>query len=327
MQLFESVTFGPSGLDRAAHLRTDAVLAELADGRRAGHAIVLWRGKPLLGPVHSDETARDLVRLPVDHPVLAECAQPILLGQEDQGLCLAYDLSHWTPEQAVDESFVDHSEQQHPDLPGGQVFADIRANMTLLEARDAELISTAKALFEWHRSHRFCAVCGHESQMVQAGWQRSCPSCGAPHFPRTDPVVIMLITHGESVLIGRSPGWPEGMYSLLAGFVEPGETPEAAVRREVFEEAGIKVGKTSYLGSQPWAFPNSLMMGFWGEALGTELSIDPNEIEDAIWVPRDEVMRALAGDHAFLKPARKGAIAEFILRHWVADRLGPQNAP
>ena len=221
----------------------------------------------------------------------------------------------------MDPSFVDLSEQQHPALQEDQVFADLRANMTRLDARDAELASTAKALFEWHCSHRFCAVCGHQSEMSQAGWQRTCPSCGAPHFPRTDPVVIMLITKGDSVLIGRSPGWPEGMYSLLAGFVEPGETPEAAVRREVLEEVGIAVGRVDYLGSQPWAFPNSLMMGFRGEALETDLKIDPNEIEDAIWVPRDEMMQALAGDHAFLKPARKGAIAEFILRHWVADRL------
>lgn len=317
MQLFDSVTFGPSGLDRVAHLRTDAVLQDLASGQRAGHAVVLWRGKPL----QADGDARNLVRLPLDHPVIAGRENPILLGQEGDELCLAFDLSEWSPSEAVDESFVDLSEQQHPDLPMGQTFADLRANMTRLSARDAELASTAKALFEWHKSHQHCAVCGHQSKMTQAGWQRSCPSCGAPHFPRTDPVVIMLITSGDSVLIGRSPGWPEGMYSLLAGFVEPGETPEAAVRREVFEEAGVRVGRVSYLGSQPWSFPNSLMMGFWGEALGTDLNIDPNEIEDAIWVPRDEMMQALAGDHDTLKPARKGAIAEFILRHWVADRL------
>lgn len=317
MQLFDSVTFGPSGLDRVAHLRTAEVIAEACNGERKARAICLWRGKPLM----SGEDTRRLVRLPTDHPVFEGNASPIVLGQEDDGLCLAFDLSGWTPDQDVDQSFVDLSEQQHPALPADQVFADLRANMTRLNARDAELASTAKALFEWHRSHRFCAVCGHKSEMSQAGWQRTCPSCGAPHFPRTDPVVIMLITKGDSVLIGRSPGWPEGMYSLLAGFVEPGETPEAAVRREVFEEAGVSVGRVDYLGSQPWAFPNSLMMGFRGEALGTDLNIDPNEIEDAIWVPRDEMMQALAGEHAFLKPARKGAIAEFILRHWVADRL------
>jgi NAD+ diphosphatase len=317
MQLFEGVTFGPSGLDRAAHLRSSEVSEEVRSHQRAGHAIVLWRGKSLLD---AGET-RTLVRLPLDHPLLEEARDPLLLGQEKNGLCFAYDLSDWTPDQDVDDSFVDFTEQQHPLMPEDQTFADLRANMTRLSVRDAELASTAKALFAWHRSHRFCAACGHRSDMVQSGWQRSCPACGTQHFPRTDPVVIMLITHGDKVLIGRSPGWPEGMYSLLAGFVEPGETPESAVRREVLEEAGVHVGRVDYLGSQPWAFPNSLMMGFRGEAMGTELNIDPNEIEEAIWVSRDEMMQALAGDHAFLKPARKGAIAEFILRHWVADRL------
>ena len=154
-----------------------------------------------------------------------------------------------------------------------------------------------------------------------SGWQRSCPDCGGQHFPRTDPVVIMLITRGNSVLMGRSPGWPEGMYSLLAGFVEPGETIEAAVRREVFEEAGIAVGQVTYLASQPWAFPSSLMFGCWGHALSHEITIDPTEIEDAIWVSRDDMLEAFAGQHPILMPARKGAIAQFLLRNWLADTL------
>ena len=133
--------------------------------------------------------------------------------------------------------------------------------------------------------------------------------------------MIMLITHGNAVLMGRSPGWPQGMYSLLAGFVEPGETLEAAVRREVYEEAGVKVGQVNYLASQPWPFPASLMIGCVGEALGTELDIDPVEIEDAIWVSRDEMMTAFAGEHPVLKPARKGAIAHFLLKNWLADTL------
>ena len=155
-----------------------------------------------------------------------------------------------------------------------------------------------------------------------AGWQRDCPACGAHHFPRTDPVVIMLITHGNSVLLGRSPGWPEGMYSCLAGFVEPGETIEAAVRREVFEESGVRVGAVNYVASQPWPFPASLMFGCQGIALGTELNIDRDEIEDARWVPREELADAFAGQHPDILPARKGAIARFLLEHWLADRLG-----
>ena len=159
------------------------------------------------------------------------------------------------------------------------------------------------------------------SNIEQAGWQRKCPDCGAGHFPRTDPVVIMLITHGNSVLVGRSPGWPEGMFSLLAGFVEPGETLEAGVRREVFEEVGVEVGAVSYLASQPWPFPASLMFGCAGEALTTELNIDPVEIEDAMWVSKEDMMLAFAGDHPNILPARKGAIARFLLENWLADRL------
>lgn len=157
--------------------------------------------------------------------------------------------------------------------------------------------------------------------MTMAGWQRDCPSCDRKHFPRTDPVVIMLITHGNSVLMGRSPQWPEGMYSLLAGFVEPGETIEAAVRREVFEEAGVRVGDVEYLASQPWPYPSSLMFGCRGEALTRDITIDPIEIEDALWITREEMLDVFAGTHPVIKPARIGAIAHFIMQHWLADKL------
>jgi NAD+ diphosphatase len=157
--------------------------------------------------------------------------------------------------------------------------------------------------------------------MTQAGWQRSCPDCGAHHFPRTDPVVIMLITHGNDVLLGRSPGWPEGMYSLLAGFIEPGETMEAAVRREVAEETAVSVGQVDYLASQPWPYPSSLMFGCRGEATSREITVDPAELDDALWISREELADALAGNHPVLKPARKGAIARFLMENWLADRL------
>jgi NAD+ diphosphatase len=154
-----------------------------------------------------------------------------------------------------------------------------------------------------------------------AGWQRICPSCGAHHFPRTDPVVIMLVTRGNSVLVGRSPGWPPGMYSLLAGFVEPGETLEAAVRREVFEEAGVRIGAVRYLSSQPWPFPASLMVGCRGEALPGEITIDPAEIEDALWLTREQMVTVMAGAHPRIRAPRRGAIAHFLVEAWLADRL------
>jgi NAD+ diphosphatase len=282
----------------------------------------MWRGKPL---VEGDERGR-LVRLEMDHPVLGDAGAPaVLLGREDGGgLIFAHDISLWSPDELDEASlnqFSDTSEQYHPALPDTQCFAELRRIMTQLDARDAELAATAKAICSWHLSHRFCARCGQESEMVASGWQRSCPACNGQHFPRTDPVVIMLITHGNSVLLGRSPGWPEGMYSCLAGFIEPGETMEAAVRREVIEEAGIAVGQVSYLASQPWAFPSSLMLGCRGEALTTQITLDPVELEDAIWITREEVMQAMAGQHPDLLPARKGAIAHFLLHNWLADTL------
>jgi NAD+ diphosphatase len=131
----------------------------------------------------------------------------------------------------------------------------------------------------------------------------------------------MLITAGNSVLLGRSPGWPQGMFSLLAGFVEPGETIEAAVRREVLEETAVRVGAVSYLASQPWPFPASLMIGCRGEALSTEISIDPAEIEHALWLTREEMVLVMAGEHPVVKPSRRGAIAHFLLGNWLADTL------
>lgn len=157
--------------------------------------------------------------------------------------------------------------------------------------------------------------------MSEAGWQRRCDACKAHHFPRTDPVVIMLITHGNSVLMGRSHHWPEGMYSLLAGFVEPGETIEAAVRRETFEESGVEVGEVRYLSSQPWPFPNSLMFGCQGFATSDQITIDPVEIEDACWVSREDMMDAAAGHRPDMRPARKGSIARFLIEKWLADAL------
>jgi len=322
MKNAEQVTFGGSGLDRAGEVRGNPqALAEMA-ADPAARTIVFWRGKPLI----SSEAPTGLIRLGLDHKALRDAPEPpILLGREDGAPVFAVDLSSWTPEN-LDEThlggFTDPSEQRHPSLPDWMVFAELRRVMTWLTPRDAELAASGKAVYGWHQSHRFCARCGVETEMTQGGWQRSCPDCGASHFPRTDPVVIMLITHGNSVLVGRSPGWPQGMYSLLAGFIEPGETMEAAVRREVFEEAGVRVGDVGYLASQPWPFPASLMLGCWGHATSTDITIDPVEIEDARWITREDMMTISQGLHPEVLPARKGAIAHFLIERWLEDTLG-----
>ena len=321
MRHAETVTFGGSALDRAGEIRGNPEALAQLRADPAARAIVFWRGKPLIAP----ERPAGLVRLAMDHPALQEAAAaPILLGREDGAARFAVDISGWQPadlDQSQLGAFLDPSEQRHPLLGDDMAFAELRRVMTWLDPRDAELAASGKAILGWHETHRHCARCGAATDLAQGGWQRVCPDCGGAHFPRTDPVVIMLITHGNSVLMGRSPGWPEGMYSLLAGFVEPGETVEAAVRREVFEEAGVQVGAVSYLSSQPWPFPASLMLGCAGEALSHDLTIDPVEIEDALWVTREEMMEVFAGSHPRLLPARRGAIAHFLLENWLADTL------
>ena len=320
MKHAEKVTFGGSGLNRAAHLRSDdAELKKLCQNPKA-RVLPIWQGKPMIAGEDRDRGAW----LPLNASIFANHpAEKIFLGLHEGAAYFAQDIPNWTPDGDLDDlgAFFDPSEQSYPGLPDDHRFAELRGVMTHLSPRDAELIASAKAVLSWHASHKFCAKCGEQSHMSMAGWQRDCSSCGAHHFPRTDPVVIMLITHGNSCLMGRSPGWPEGMYSCLAGFIEPGETIEAAVRRETFEEAGIEVGKVEYLSSQPWPFPASLMLGCRGYATSTEISIDPEEIEDAIWVTREEMLETFAGNNPNMKPARKGAIAHFLLVNWLQDTL------
>ena len=317
MKHAETVTFGGSGLDRAAHLRGDAGAMSALLAR--GQVLALWRGKPLV------VNGNRLAWVPGDHPVLATNGSEFLfLGMDQDIACFAADISAWQPvddAQAAGGSFLDFSEQTHPDLPPDHAFMDLRATMVQLSARDAELAAMAKAVLSWHRSHAFCSACGAASVMRNAGWQRGCPACNAQHFPRTDPVVIMLVTHGNQVLLGRSAAWPEGMYSLLAGFVEPGETIEAAVRREVAEETGIRVGEVRYLASQPWPFPASLMIGCAADAISSAIVIDPTELEAALWISREDMVGVMAGEHPVIKASRSGSIAHFLLANWLADRL------
>lgn len=194
--------------------------------------------------------------------------------------------------------------------------ATIFAMLDTLPAEDAATYAGARSVVDWHMRHRFCAVCGTPTAAFRAGWARRCPSCKAEHYPRTDPVVIMLAEYEGRALVGRGRGWPEGRYSALAGFVEPGESIEEAVRRETLEEAGVRVGAVRYIASQPWPFPSSLMIACIGEAESDVLDIDTTELEDAIWVTRDEVRAALAGEPAPLRAPPPYAIANTLLSWW-----------
>lgn len=315
----EFVTFGTSHLDRSADVRSDPgrIADLLCDGTT--RVLPLWRGKPVLSP---DD---DAGWVPPDHSVLsASDGSFVFLGLDERGAAFAADISAWTPQELPGSlgAFHDPSEQVHPELPEGYRFVELRQSMIRLTRRDAELAATAKSLLGWHETHRFCARCGEPTEMIEGGWQRLCDGCGARHFPRTDPVVIMLVTRHNSLLLGRSPGWPEGMFSLLAGFVEPGETLEAAVRRETYEESRIVVGEVRYLACQPWPFPSSLMLGCWGKALSDDITLDPNELDNACWVTREEMAAILRADHAIIRPPREGAIARFLIEAWLRDNLG-----
>lgn len=304
------LAFADGGLERAAHRRG-------SDDWLAGAVVLpVWRGKLCV-----DQGG--LVRLPPDHPALSDGAPPMLLGYESEQAVAAQDISAWVPPTLSETTlFFDPTEQVHPLIEGGR-FVELRGLMAQLSPLDAELAATARALSGWHATHRYCAACGAPSEMRQSGWQRVCPACNAPHFPRTDPVVIMLIERGDRVLLGRSAGWPEGMYSCLAGFVEPGETIEAAVRREVFEETAVRVGAVRYVASQPWPFPASLMFGMVGEAESEAITLDRNELEDGRWVARAELADVMAGTHPTLKVPRRGAIAGWLLARWLAGGETP----
>ena len=323
MKHAETVTFGGSGLDRGQHLRADPqALAALWAGQDT-HVLPFWRGQALVEDLGLDMTGgQRLVRLSPAHPVFAAVTNPIFLGYDGDHPCFAADISATLTQTDIPPAgpFAT-TRQPHPALPQTQGFADLRGLMTGLTRHEAELAAIAKALLDWHRSHSFCANCGTASTPSMGGWQRQCPNCNAPHFPRTDPVVIMLVTQGNSVLLGRSPGWPEGMYSLLAGFIEPGETMESAVRREVFEETAIQIGPVTYLASQPWPFPANLMLGCHAIATSTAITLDPAELEDAIWLTREELAQVFAGLHPRVKASRPGSIAQFILTAWLADTL------
>lgn len=191
--------------------------------------------------------------------------------------------------------------------------------LAAMPAGEAALYGIARSLIDWHVRHGFCANCGQVTSVSRAGWARACSDCGAQHFPRTDPVVIMAVEHGDRVLLGRQPSWPPGRYSTLAGFVEVGESIEEAVAREVLEEAGVRVGAVRYVASQPWPFPSQLMIGCIAVAEDDRLRIDTAELEDAFWATRDEVRAALAGESGRFVAPPAYAIAHSLLAAWAAQ--------
>lgn len=205
------------------------------------------------------------------------------------------------------------------DVAPVEAFQNMRAIAGRLSPEELALAGRAKSLLDWHREHRFCANCGGMSVPEDGAIKRKCPHCDTEHFPRVNPVVIMLILSGEKVLLGRGTGWPEGWMSALAGFVSPGETIEEATTRETFEEVGIRISNPRYVFSQPWPFPSQLMMGIICDAKNEDITLNKAELEDAKWYSKDEVRAVFAKDSdVFMRPP-SFTIAHQLLRHWLEN--------
>ena len=317
---FRTNVFVDLSFDRAGHRRRDAAwLARLA-ANPGSRLLPLLDHKPLLAETAGG--APRLVWLAADllNDYRAE-GLVILLGQDGETGLFAIDVGS-KPGGAPPGFLEEALEDGHP-LNAHGSFGDLRSVGALLEARDAHLAAYARGLTWWHARHGHCGVCGAPTVPCDAGHRRTCtnPNCGVDHFPRSDPAVIMLIHHGDMCLLGRQRVWPPGVHSVLAGFVEPGESLEAAVQREVAEETGIRVRDPRYHSSQPWPFPQSLMLGFTAEALSTEITLEDGELEAAGWYSRAE-LRALPdtprGPGAFSLP-RKTSIARRLVEDWLAQ--------
>ncbi len=321
MAHLEGLGFVVDGFDRGSYRREDPVevarLRALDDAR----ALLIARDMPVL---RSTANGLDSLMPISEIEALGGARVEALLGFAANGAPIFVAL------------LADEAVEQRSDLSDGFLDRRIlvvpgREDLKLIDLRSvavgglvpheqAAMLAAAKALMHWHARHGFCANCGAPSDVAAAGWRRDCRVCKATHFPRTDPVVIMLAVEGDACVLGRQPRFPKGMYSALAGFVEPGETIEAAVRREISEEAGVACGAVRYFASQPWPFPASLMIGCFAEARGRSLKVDRVELEDARWFTCDEAVALIERRHPHrLTAPTPVAIAHHLLRQWAYE--------
>ena len=297
--------YSASRIDRVAHLRSDdAALQRFSAHPQAGHYViggefvVLKASSPACDPLFAPAEAR----------ALGVGRDNVFLGLMDDAPRFGLGLEA----QSI-ESLKSRNDLKITDLRSIAV-------QGMVAAEHLPPLAEAKALIGWHARHRFCPNCGAPTQVVLAGWRRDCPSCKAQHFPRTDPVVIMLPIAGERCVLGRSPRFMPSMWSCLAGFAEPGESIEDAVRREVREEVGIACGWVRYFASQPWPFPSSIMIGCHAQALSDKIVVDREELEDARWFEREELAAMLKRQHPQgLTTPPPVAIAHHIIRSFIED--------
>jgi NAD+ diphosphatase len=314
----QALSYAGGRLDRAGPLRQDPawVTDQLAQPETL--IIPVWRSRNLIRGLGNNPPCPTAVTCPRDFAsqIIDAASELIFLGLDTETAVFAADLS------ACEEIDV-------IDLVGGGEFVDLRRVGPLMEAREAALMAYARGILHWHRHHRYCGQCGHATESRHGGHMRFCtnPDCGRETFPRTDPAVIMLVEYRPSnggppkCLLGRQSRWPPGSYSTLAGFVEPGESLEEAVAREVYEEAGVHIGNVSYQASQPWPFPSSIMLGFRAQAETTALRLDHNELEDARWFTTEEIRKSgeWGDETAPLRLPPKDSIARFLIELWLAE--------
>jgi NAD+ diphosphatase len=300
-------TFAGNPLDRASDRRSDPdwIARQLASAEALACAV--WNGQPFVEP--AKDGGLQLAYLP------AKMAAELSEGPER---LLFMGLWKATAVFAVDMEGQSNPADGGP-LQGMGRFEDLRRIALKLPPTDAAIVATAKAMFEWRRRHRHCAVCGAPTQAVDGGWKRQCPACEAEHFPRTDPVVIMLPYHGDRCMLGRQEVWPKGMFSALAGFLEPGENIEEACARELAEEAGLRARKVRYHSTQPWPYPNSLMIGLIAEVEDDEGAPDQTELSEVRWFTRDEARDLIAGRIEGTFAPQPMAIAHQLIRAWVEE--------
>lgn len=298
--------FSGNPLDRSGDLRNDAAWLGEQEANPEALAMLLWEGRPL---VEDHRDAERLVWLSLAHGRDLVPDRDVFLG-----------LWKGAPVFAVEfEGSIDPTSG-----PAGGLgrFVEMRAAAATLPEADVAIAGTAKSLFDWRRRHGFCAACGQATEQASGGWRRVCPACGVEHFPRVDPVVIMLPIHKGGAeprcLLGRQAAWPEGRMSALAGFMEPGESIEEACAREVMEEAGLTVSNVAYHSSQPWPFPAQLMIGLIAEVTTDEAAPDQTELEAVAWLTRTEARAVLAGTHGTIHAPPPFAIARRLLESWAA---------
>lgn len=299
-------TFAGNPLDRASDRRSkpEWIAEQLASSEALG--LAMWNGKPFIEP--SKDGGLQIAYLP------AKLVEQLAAGPER---LLFMGLWQGTAVFAVD--LEDTADPGEGPLQGFGKFDDLRAIALKVPAPDAAILATAKQMFEWRRRHKHCAVCGQPTQVMDGGWKRKCPSCEAEHFPRTDPVVIMLPFHGDRCMLGRQERWPPGMFSALAGFLEPGESIEEACARELSEEAGLRTRRVRYHSTQPWPYPSSLMIGLLAEVEDDEGTPDQAEISEIRWFTRAEARDLIDGKLEDAVAPGKLAIAHQLIKAWVED--------